>query len=242
MGKAQAAEYEFMAAQIMAQAYQAKARALRMQGDVPAEAQPLSPNSDLLVQPPSNISFSFGAISSSVPQAPLKPRPSAEQGRGKSHKAPAQKFAGKAICDRTTLMLRNLPNDYTRSMLLELLDTQGFAGCYNFIYLPTDMKRKAGLGYAFVNMLTPGEAERAFEVLHGFSGWKMLCSTKVLELAWGDPLQGLEAHVNRYRNSPVMHEDAPADFRPLLFENGRQVEFPPPTRKLRAPRLDFRGH
>jgi hypothetical protein len=33
----------------------------------------------------------------------------------------------------TTLMLRHIPNDYTRQMLLDLLDSQGLAGRYNFV-------------------------------------------------------------------------------------------------------------
>ena len=44
------------------------------------------------------------------------------------------------------VMLRNVPNDYTREMLLELLDSQGFAGRYNFAYLPCDFYRDANLG------------------------------------------------------------------------------------------------
>lgn len=54
---------------------------------------------------------------------------------------------------------------------------------------------------------------------------------------WGGPHQGLEAHVERYRNSPVMHEDVPDTFKPVLFANGVRISFPLPTRKLRAPRL-----
>merc|ERR1719367_2096902 len=45
---------------------------------------------------------------------------------------------------RTTVMLRNLPLDHTRDMLLHLLDTKGFAGMYDFIYLPMDFKTRAG--------------------------------------------------------------------------------------------------
>merc|ERR1712060_314189 len=139
--------------------------------------------------------------------------------------------------ERTTVMLRNLPNDYTRDMLLELLDEHGFKKEYDFVYLPMDFKRKAGLGYGFVNMVTNEVATRAFDTLQGFSGWERLCSAKVLEVAWGHPLQGLAPHVERYRNSPVMHEDVPDEFRPLLFKNGERIAFPPPTRKLRAPRV-----
>lgn len=143
---------------------------------------------------------------------------------------------GRAKSDTTytTVMLRNLPNDYTRDMLLEFLDTRGFIGCYDFAYLPVDFKRKAGLGYAFVNFITHEDAERAKRDLQGFSDWKVY-SQKVLQVAWSTPLQGLAANIDRYRNSPVMHPDVPDEFRPLLFNSGRPVPFPPPTRHIPPP-------
>merc|ERR1712039_54270 len=127
----------------------------------------------------------------------------------------------------------------TREMLLKLLDKHGFCGLYNFIYLPTDFKRRAGLGYAFVNMATQQAAERMFEVLQGFTAWPY-SSAKVLEVAWGEPLQGLEAHIERYRNSPVLHRDVPDKYKPMLFEGGVQVPFPPPTKRLVRPRTKAR--
>merc|ERR1712072_1555922 len=56
--------------------------------------------------------------------------------------APTQEF--------TTLMLRNLPNSYTRNMLIELLDKEGLHGDYDLVYVPVDFTKLAGLGYAFV--------------------------------------------------------------------------------------------
>jgi hypothetical protein len=44
----------------------------------------------------------------------------------------------------TTLMLRNLPNDYTRAMCLKLFDDAGFTGQYDFFYLPIDFKSNCG--------------------------------------------------------------------------------------------------
>jgi len=137
--------------------------------------------------------------------------------------------------ERTTLMLRNIPNDYSRDMLLELMDSQGFAGRYNFLYLPVDFKRMAGLGYAFVNCVSQVDAEEMMAKFHGFRRWRFN-SAKVCEVVWGEPLQGLEAHIDRYRNSPVMHGSVPDGCKPVIFESGLRQPFPAPTKRIRAPR------
>jgi len=136
---------------------------------------------------------------------------------------------------QTTVMMRNIPNNYTREMLLELLDTHDFAGEYDLVYLPMDFKTEAGLGYAFINLVKPESVWRFRDRFHGFRDWAIV-SEKVCEVSWSDVLQGIDAHVARYRNSPVMHESVPDDFKPVLFANGERLPFPAPTRKIRAPR------
>jgi hypothetical protein len=137
----------------------------------------------------------------------------------------------------TTVMLRNLPNKYTRAMLLDMLDAEGFSGSFTFVYLPIDFKTHAGLGYAFVDLISPSEAQKLREHFEGFSRW-VLASDKVCTVSWSHPeQQGHAAHVERYRNSPVMHESVPEDWKPVLFVDGRLVSFPMPTRKIRPPRL-----
>jgi len=137
---------------------------------------------------------------------------------------------------KTTVMLRNLPNNYTRDMLLHLLDTHGFSGCYDMVYMPMDFSTNVALGYAFINLSSTNEASRLWSQFQGFSNWE-IASTKVCEIGWSRPLQGLQAHIDRYRNSPVMHNSVPDEFKPVLFKNGKRVPFPGPTKVLRAPRI-----
>merc|ERR1719464_344706 len=82
--------------------------------------------------------------------------------------------------EKTTVMLRNLPNDYSRDDLLDLLNEQGFKGKYDFVYLPVDFKKNAGLGYAFVNMEKHEYAVKVFDHFKGFDTWKV-SSPKVYE-------------------------------------------------------------
>merc|ERR1712167_103523 len=74
---------------------------------------------------------------------------------------------------------------------------------------------------------------RAFD---GFSAWPVVCG-KVCRVNWSSPHQGYDEHVQRYRNSPMMHKHVPDACRPVLLENGVRVDFPPPTKSLRPPRL-----
>jgi len=136
--------------------------------------------------------------------------------------------------EHTTIMLRNIPNEYTRDMLLELLNSEGFVGLYDFVYLPVDFQRWAGLGYAFVNLVSHEDAECARAHFHGFTAW-MVRSTKVCEAAWSGPLQGFTEHCERYRNSPVMHELVPEYVKPIIFQGGQRIPFPEPTRRVWPP-------
>jgi len=137
----------------------------------------------------------------------------------------------------TTLMLRNLPNQYTRDMLVEMLNREGFAQKFRFVYLPIDFKTHAGLGYAFVDLTTGAEANRMLEHFEGFSRWAVR-SEKICSVSWSHPeQQGCNAHVQRYRNSPVMHEQVPDSWKPALFQAGLRMPFPPPTKRLRNPRI-----
>lgn len=146
--------------------------------------------------------------------------------------------------------MRNLPNHFTRALVLSLLDSQGFRGCYDFVYMPVDFAKSRSFGYAFINMISHEEALRMRQAFDGYvypmpagahtsdDGDEEICQTqRTCEVAWGQPLQGLAAHIERYRNSPVMHKDVPEHFKPVLLQGGQQVKFPPPTKRIRAPRL-----
>jgi hypothetical protein len=134
-------------------------------------------------------------------------------------------------------MLRNLPSYSTREMLLDILDSLGFKGKYDFVHMPVDIKRLSCLGFGFVNFRTHEDTLQFFERAEGFCNWKTPCS-RVLNVLWSDPLQGLSAQIERYRNAAVMHPSVPAECKPLLFgTDGEPAPFPKPTISIRAPRI-----
>lgn len=137
---------------------------------------------------------------------------------------------------RTTVMLRNLPSCFTRSMLVEFLDSQGFAGRYDFAYLPLSFDTLASLTHAFLNMITSHDAERVRARLEGFTNWAVP-SDSVCNVLWNDKHQGLAPLIERYRNSPVMHQNVPEDCKPMLFHSGKHVQFPSPTQRIKAPKI-----
>jgi RNA recognition motif-containing protein len=142
-------------------------------------------------------------------------------------------------CDeRTTVMLRNLPCPFLREDLIKAMDAKGFAGLYNFVYLPTDFQTQKSKGYAFVNFVSEEEVQRFMVAFDGFRDWP-LPSSKICSVDLART-QGLDAYVRMYRNSAVMGDEVPERFRPVLFDGTERVPFPEPTRELLGSHWDER--
>lgn len=170
-----------------------------------------------------------------APAAAAGPSAAAEAAEGG---APPREAAEDAGC-KTTLMIRNLPEGFTMRLLEELLDAEGFAGRYDFAYLPSELASGAPFGYAFVNLVSPADATRFHRCFHGFT-WPSP-SSKRAAVHVSEVLQGLEQQIERYRNSPLMHPSVPDVARPVLYRGGSRVAFPEPTVPLRPPRLRASG-
>jgi len=54
--------------------------------------------------------------------------------------------------ERTTIMIKNIPNKYTQQMLLSTID-RSQRDNYDFFYLPIDFKNNCNMGYAFINFV-----------------------------------------------------------------------------------------
>eukprot|EP00439_Symbiodinium_sp_Y106_P041877 s759_g5.t1 len=133
---------------------------------------------------------------------------------------------------KTTVMLRNLPNNYTRSMVLNLLNQEGFKGKFDFLYLPIDFRSKAGLGYAFVNLVEPSFVPSFWKAFDGYTKW-VLPSSKVCQVSWSGPHQGQKAHVDRYRSS--RWAQCLAAWRANSFSRGHEKNSGPTTQEVRWP-------
>jgi hypothetical protein len=135
----------------------------------------------------------------------------------------------------TTVMFRNIPNKYTREMLVKQLE-ENLKGEFDFVYLPIDFKNQCNVGYAFINFRTIEACQSFMDSFNGMEVCKCLPGLNSRKITEVTParVQGFEENVQRLRNSPVMRElTHRPEWMPLIFdENGDELPFPQPERPL----------
>jgi len=150
----------------------------------------------------------------------------------------------------TSVMLRNIPNKYTRQMLIDQLHRAGFRGDIDYLYLPTDFANRCNVGYCFVNLRSSLARQRftntfdgiaAQTCLPGFNSYKVCQVTKA---KW----QGRDENIRRLKSGPELMAQLAAhpEWLPLLLdEAGSQEPFlcdenVTTTRSQAAPRRQMR--
>lgn len=118
-----------------------------------------------------------------------------------------------------TVMMRNLPNKYSQQMLLEEINQTGFAGTYDFLYLPIDPETKANRGYAFINFVGPAQSW-AFKNCYEGRQIGHFNSGKVITVMPAT-LQGFEANHAHYASARVSRGDP--SLRPLFLREPSRV-------------------
>ncbi|TYG39667.1 hypothetical protein ES288_D12G033700v1 [Gossypium darwinii] len=135
----------------------------------------------------------------------------------------------------TTVMIKNIPNRYTREMLEDVLDQhcmltnkeaesqigsadedeQPSLSAFDFLYLPIDFVTKSNKGYAFVNFTNPKAARKFSRAWHN-KHWPCINSNKIREIHCAK-LQGREELVKHFENMEFPSEN----FQPLSFNPAR---------------------
>jgi len=149
--------------------------------------------------------------------------------------------------ERTTLVLQRLPKGCSPAHLRRMLDSAGLAGRYDLVYQPASFATFEFFQFGMVNFVTHEDAEHALRQIE-LQNFEWPCEVDLsgsqleepIEVAWSEELHGMQAHIERYRNSPLNHEDVPEHFKPILLHNGVQIPFPRPTMQVRAPRVSAR--
>eukprot|EP00927_Polykrikos_kofoidii_P056332 TRINITY_DN5047_c0_g2_i1.p1 TRINITY_DN5047_c0_g2~~TRINITY_DN5047_c0_g2_i1.p1 ORF type:complete len:384 (+),score=60.72 TRINITY_DN5047_c0_g2_i1:98-1249(+) len=103
----------------------------------------------------------------------------------------------------TTMMIRNIPNRYTQRELMKELTELGFAGKFDFLYMPVDKGTKSNVGYFFVNFADPVYAEQCIEVFKDYRFQKHCKGSGKVAAISAAHIQGLEANLAHYEKSAV---------------------------------------
>ncbi|KAK7275692.1 hypothetical protein RIF29_16814 [Crotalaria pallida] len=135
----------------------------------------------------------------------------------------------------TTLMIRNIPNQFKFYDLLEILDDHclkqnktsvddsAHYSKYDFVYLPMDYRKHAiekqfsNLGYAFVNFTTPLAAYKFYKEFHGFV-WNVTKNKKTCQINKAQ-CQGKEALINKFNQKVFRCKST--EFLPVEFPEAR---------------------
>jgi hypothetical protein len=133
-----------------------------------------------------------------------------------SESASCQESYCNAQCNgNTTLMVRNIPNKYTRTQLI--LELQPLAGNeMDFLYLPVDFRSWANLGYCFVNFKSDLAACQFSKVFTGRT-WERFASKKRCEIVAAD-IQGFNELVAHFASSAILKREERAQ--PVVFAEG----------------------
>jgi len=112
-----------------------------------------------------------------------------------------------------TVMMRNLPNRYTQTMLVEEISHVGFGGLFDFLHLPIDPETNANKGYAFINFV---DSLSSWRFKLAFEGKQMsrFNSNKYVSVSPA-ALQGFEANYAHYSTARCSRGNPAA--RPLFL-------------------------
>jgi hypothetical protein len=118
----------------------------------------------------------------------------------------------------TTIMIRNMPNRYCQRELIVELEDLGFAGKFDFLYVPMDKGTMLNVGYAFVNFVGHHWAQKCMSLLQG-GHFTRHCknSRKTIAVTWAH-MQGLEANLAHYEKAAVSSSKM-RQHRPIIMAN-----------------------
>jgi len=149
--------------------------------------------------------------------------------------------------DCTTLVLQRMSGHCSRDILCRMLASAGFSHKFDFLYVPFNFQKNRFFGYGLINFVNHTSAAIALEQLNRQNfKWPTAepmeseYGVEPIQVSWSRSRQGLSALVQKYRNSPVMHEDVPEAFKPIVLRDGSRTVFPAPTEEIQAPPLMYK--
>lgn len=130
----------------------------------------------------------------------------------------------------TTVMLRNIPYQCKRDALRKRIEQKGFAGLFDFLYLPFDHKSGRSKGYAFINFRTPEVCQRFYRAFNGVEVKLTLPGSRSRKTCEVHPakIQGTRLNYERaFGPKGFMHLVLHDEWRPLFWDE-KNEPIPPP--------------
>ena len=118
---------------------------------------------------------------------------------------------------RSTMMIKNIPNKFTREKLLEIID-KNFNGTYDLFILPKDGNKNRNFGYAFINFISSYSIPYFYFVFNG-KKWVDTNSNKICEITYSK-IQGRSELISHYPNKIIYFNDK------LDVKNGNKFFIP----------------
>lgn len=136
---------------------------------------------------------------------------------------------------QTSIMVRNLRADFSQALFVHYFIDRGYGGLFDFVYVPMNFRNPGrSFGYGFVNFRSH---EVAVHVMTTMTATQPEGEAAGWIVAWSS-CQGFVANVERLRNSSLMHELVPPEYKPAVYDAlGNQVAFPLPTKCIPKPRV-----
>ncbi len=119
----------------------------------------------------------------------------------------------KGTDERTTVMIRHIPNKYTSQTLLEELNMV-CKNKYDFFYLPIDNDNDCNLGYAFINFINPLHIVHFYHIFKARK-WKLYKSNKECDLTFAKFQGKSELTANLDKNMNKIEDKKKL---PMVFE------------------------
>ncbi|XP_055809480.1 protein terminal ear1 homolog [Solanum dulcamara] len=132
--------------------------------------------------------------------------------------------------NKTTVMIRNIPNQFRREPFMLFVDHYCCLNHweYDFLYLPIDFRTNNNVGYAFVNFTSGCAASEIRKVLKYFK-WHgvetptgVYSSRKICEVSWAR-IQGKEQLVKHFSQSKFVCDTD--EYLPVVFSPPRNGSF-----------------
>ena len=101
---------------------------------------------------------------------------------------------------RTTVMIKNIPNKFSRDLLLSTID-QNFKGTYDLFILPTDGNKNKNFGYSFINFISSYFIPYFYYLFNG-KKWSSTNSQKICEITYSK-VQGRDNLITHYPNKII---------------------------------------